>query len=72
MLKWIRNSKASKTNKTSKYRGVRINHGKYKAEIILTRHNRQGERIVTNYSIGVFDTEKEAVDARVKFILDIL
>ena len=70
MLKWIKNSKSSKTNKTSKYRGVRINHGKYKAEIVLTKQNREGKSTQSIYSIGVFETEEEAKDARVEFILE--
>ena len=72
MLKWIKNSKSFKTNKTSKYRGVRINHGKYKSEVVLTKYDREGTRKQTIYSVGVFDTEKEAVKARVKFILEML
>lgn len=72
MLKWIKNSKSSKTNKTSKYRGVTINYNKYEASVLLTKYNKEGKRKQTRYVIGNFRTEIEAKDARVKFILEML
>ena len=72
MLKLIRNSKSSKTNKSSKYRGVKLNKGKYEAYIILSKYDIKGNRKQIHFFIGRFETEKEAVNARVKYILDIL
>jgi hypothetical protein len=72
MIKFIRNSKGSRANKTSNYRGVRFISGKYQANIILTQYNNQGKRKQTTYVIGSFNTEKEAMNERVKFILGLL
>jgi len=70
MLKWIKNSKSSKTNKTSKYRGVTLNYGKYSSSILLISYDRSKKRVVNKHIIGYFKTEKEAMEARVKFILE--
>ena len=70
MLKWIKNSKSSKTNKSSKYRGIALNCGKYEASVLLSKYDRNSKRKQERYYIGVFSTEKEAVTARVEFILE--
>ena len=72
MLKWIRNSKSSKTNKTSKYRGITLNYGKYSASVLLIKHDKTGKRVVNKHVIGYFNNEEEAKDARVEFILEML
>ena len=72
MFNWIKNSNSSKTNKTSKYRGVTLNYNKYEASVLLTKYDREGKRKQTRYVIGNFDTEKQAKNERVKFILEML
>lgn len=73
MIKWIKNSKASKTNKSSKYRGVRSNQcGKFEASVLMVRRDKEGKRKQMNYVIGTYHTEKEAVKARIEYILDLL
>ena len=72
MIKWVKNSKGAKTNKTSNYRGVRLLGLKYQANIILTQYNIKGKRKQTTYVIGSFETEKEAMKARVDYILNLL
>ena len=72
MLKWIKNSTASKTNKSSKYRGIRFISGKYQANVKLSRYDAKGKRIQTDYVIGSYETEREAKNERVKFILNLL
>lgn len=73
MFKWIKNSKAAKTNTTSKYRGVRkTQHGNYEASVILSKYNNLNERIQHKFIVGTFKNEKEAAKNRVDFILNLL
>ena len=71
MLKWIKNSKGSKNNKSSKYRGVTFNKGYYQANILFSQYDKNGKRKQVRYVIGQYKTEKEAMSARVKFILSL-
>jgi len=73
MLKWIKNSKGSRANKTTNYRGIRFTvDNRYVATLVLTKYNREGKRKQEIYTIGSFGTEKEAVKARVDYILEML
>ena len=72
MLKWIKNSSGTRANKTSNYRGIRFLEKKYKSTLTLSRYTREGKRVQTTYMIGSYNTEKEAVKARVNFIIDLL
>ena len=71
MIKWITNSKARKTNKSSKYKGIRFNRGYYSPYISVSSRDYNGKRNQKTHVIGYYKTEKEALDARMKFILDL-
>ena len=73
MIKWIKNSKASKTNKSSKYKGIRTTNNikKYEASISISKFT-VGKREQIRIIIGNYSTEEEARKARVKYILEIL
>lgn len=70
MLKWVTNSRSSYPTKSG-YKGIRINpNGGYVATVgfrLSTGHNTPKEpKVIT---IGTYDTLKEAVSARVNYIL---
>lgn len=72
MIKWIKNSKSAKTNKSSQYRGITVIKGKYQASILIAKYNNLGKRKQIKYVIGQYDTEIEAMNKRVEFILELL
>ncbi|QQV90442.1 hypothetical protein Harreka1_35 [Olleya phage Harreka_1] len=72
MIKWIKNTKGAVTNKTSGYKGiVRNKQGKYEASLCLSNRDKKGNRRQHRFVIGSYVEEKDAVKARVDYILDI-
>lgn len=72
MIKWIKNSKASPNAKTTKYKGLKKQGDKWQAMVKLRKYDREGKRQQTDYFIGTYNTEKEALKARINYILDLL
>jgi hypothetical protein len=73
MLKWIKNSKGSVTNKSSKFKGVFLKSpGNYESCVFLSKYDKKNNRTQSKYVVGYFKTEKEAVKARINYILELL
>jgi hypothetical protein len=65
MIRLIRNSKSQSVNSKSKYKGVKTTkEGNYQAMLVMSH---KGKRM--DICIGTYKTEKEAVKARIQYIL---
>ncbi|QIG62302.1 hypothetical protein [Tenacibaculum phage JQ] len=70
MFKWITNSKGRLKNK---YKGVFLTKDGYRAEVIVEiPETRQSEKKIKRIYLGYYNSEKEARDARINYILNLL
>lgn len=73
MIRWIKNSKGSITNTTTKYKGISVTkYGKYKACVRVKNRGVYKDSKQHVLYIGNFDTLKEAKAKRVEYILSLL
>ena len=73
MIKWIKNSQAKTRRSSSDYLGVAACQGKYRATLTLYKPNKDTNLTQSvNIHIGTYDTAKEAMKARVEYILNLL
>ena len=65
MIKIIKNSKTQSVNSKSKYKGIRVTKElNYQAVLVISHKSKR-----VDICIGTYKTEKEAVKARIYYIL---
>lgn len=73
MLKWIKNSKGAVTNNTTNYKGISpTKDGNYKGFVRVRNKGVYKPSKAHIIYIGTYKSVKEAVDARIAYILSLL
>ncbi len=72
MLKWIKNTKGIITNKSTKYKGITFQKGKYVARVTITLQDRKLNKRQAHVLVGRYETLSEAKKERINYILGLM